>query len=513
MQLILNDCKRELLWMKDNSIDSVVTDPPYELKFMGKKWDGSGIAYDVEMWKEVLRVLKPGGHLLSFGATRTHHRMMVAIEDAGFEIRDCLMWMYGTGFPKNYNISKAIDKAAGAEREVVGQRKDILLKQGADLKRGERKIVESFDAGAPERNNGFTTVSADITAPATLEAEQWEGWGTALKPAYEPIVLARKPLAEKTIVANVLEYGVGGINIDESRVGTEGATKRSHQSSFQNEGIKGNVHATRGYRSEHDVIKLEAGRFPANVLFTHHSECKLIGNKVVKGDGHAPKLSKGNPFGGKNDQKHEERYFNQEVVEDWICHEECPIRILDSQSGILKSGKMDSIAKGGKFNTYGKMYERRVVNSASKGGASRFFYCAKASKSERNAGLDSFPDKVAKVSYSNRVCSTCGKHELQTILDRRCLCENPTWETGRLKPTKNTHPTVKPLKLMEYLVKLITPPNGTVLDPFMGSGSTGCACATSGFNFIGIELEKDSHDIAKKRIEYYENLNIGNVVV
>ncbi len=499
MQLILNDCKRELMWMADNSVDSVVTDPPYELKFMGNKWDGSGIAYDVEMWKEVLRVLKPGGHLLSFGATRTHHRMMVAIEDAGFEIRDCLMWMYGTGFPKSYNISKAIDKKADMVGEIIGD-----YPNDRPQSHGKNEIpVGSAGLGKGTK----------MRALVTSEAIQWEGWGTALKPAYEPIVLARKPLAEKTIVANVLEYGVGGINIDESRVGTEGATKRSHQSSFQNEGIKGNVHATRGYRSGHDVIKLKAGRFPANVLFTHHSECKLIGNKVVKGDGHAPKLSKGNPFGGKNDQKHEERYFNQEVVEDWICHEECPIRILDSQSGILKSGKMDSIAKGGKFNTYGKMYERRVVNSASKGGASRFFYCAKASKSERNAGLDSFPDKVAKVSYSNRVCSTCGKHELQTILDRRCLCENPTWETGRLKPTKNTHPTVKPLKLMEYLVKLITPPNGTVLDPFMGSGSTGCACATSGFNFIGIELEKDSHDIAKKRIEYYENLNIGNVVV
>lgn len=442
MQLILNDCKRELKWMKDNSVDSVVTDPPYELKFMGKNWDGSGIAYDVEMWGEVLRILKPGGHLLAFGHTRTHHRMMVAIEDAGFEIRDCLMWMYGTGFPKSHNISKAIDKKADVVGEIIGD-----YPNDRPQSHGKNEIpVGSAGLGKGTK----------MRALVTPEAIQWEGWGTALKPAYEPIVLARKPLAEKTIVANVLEYGTGGINIDESRITTsDGKPAYSYPNGAgglysheyqKNSKIAKDWNAFSTKEDNPPVSGDKLGRFPANVLFTHHSECKLIGNKIVKGDGHAPKLSKGNPFGGKNDQKHEERYFNQEVVEDWICHEECPIRILDSQSGILKSGKMDSIAKGG---------------------ASRFFYCAKASKSERNEGL----------------------------------------------VDKNTHPTVKPIKLMEYLVKLITPLNGTVLDPFMGSGSTGCACATSGFDFIGIELEEESFNIAKSRITHYENLNIGNIVV
>ena len=221
MDLILGNCKEEMKKIESDSIDSIVTDPPYELGFMGKKWDSSGIAYDVEVWSEALRILKPGGHLLAFGGARTHHRMMVAIEDAGFEIRDCLMWLYGSGFPKNHNISKAIDKSLGAERKVIGQRQDILLKQGADLKRGKRKIAESFNAGSPERNNGFKTVSADVTAPATPEAQQWDGWGTALKPAHEPIVLARKPLTEKTIVKNVLKYNTGAMNIDSSRVFTE----------------------------------------------------------------------------------------------------------------------------------------------------------------------------------------------------------------------------------------------------------------------------------------------------
>ena len=228
IDLRLGDCLDVMKEMEDNSVDSIVTDPPYGLSaarnsgksskggFMGKEWD-----YDVpsvEIWREALRVLKPGGHLLAFSGTRTYHRMVVNIEDAGFEIRDSIVcWLYFSGFPKSHNISKAIDKAAGAEREVIGQRQDILLKQGADLKRGKRKIAESFNAGSPERNNGFKTVSADVTAPATPEAKEWDGWGTALKPAHEPVCVARKPLIG-TVVENVLEYGTGALNIDGCRI-------------------------------------------------------------------------------------------------------------------------------------------------------------------------------------------------------------------------------------------------------------------------------------------------------
>ena len=206
MEIVLNDCKREMKWMKEDSIDSIVCDPPYELGFMGKKWDASGIAYDVEVWKEALRVLKPGGHLLAFGGTRTHHRLMAAIEDAGFEIRDCLMWVYGSGFPKSHNISKAIDKKAGAKRKVIAM--------------GRSGKSETHTSSYNMSKGGTQIMGGDyeITEAKTEDALKWEGWGTALKPAYEPIVLARKPLSEKTIANNVLTHGTGGINIDDCRI-------------------------------------------------------------------------------------------------------------------------------------------------------------------------------------------------------------------------------------------------------------------------------------------------------
>jgi site-specific DNA-methyltransferase (adenine-specific) len=197
-QILLGDCRDRLKELPDNSVDSIVTDPPYELGFMGKSWDASGVAYDVTVWQECLRVLKPGGHLLSFGGSRTYHRMACAIEDAGFQIRDQIMWVYGSGFPKSLNISKAIDKAAGAEREVVGSYETHDIR----------------NAGLMDRKGSMTV---DVTAPATAEAEVWDGWGTALKPAHEPIVLARKPLVG-TVANNVLTYGVGGLNIDGTRV-------------------------------------------------------------------------------------------------------------------------------------------------------------------------------------------------------------------------------------------------------------------------------------------------------
>jgi len=201
--LLKGNCLETLKTLETASVDSIVTDPPYELGFMGKSWDNSGIAYSTDLWAECLRVLKPGGHLLAFSGSRTYHRMVVAIEDSGFEIRDQIMWLYGSGFPKSLNVSKAIDKASGAEREVVGKR------QG----RGSQES----NAG---HEYGIKAGLMNITAPATPEAQQWQGWGTALKPAHEPIVVARKPV-EGTVAQNVLTYGTGALNIDGSRVGTE----------------------------------------------------------------------------------------------------------------------------------------------------------------------------------------------------------------------------------------------------------------------------------------------------
>ena len=416
------DCLEGMKLIDDNSIDSIVTDPPYELGFMGKKWDSTGIAYNVELWQEALRVLKPGGHLLAFGGTRTYHRMVCAIEDAGFEIHDQIQWIYGSGFPKSMDISKAIDKKFGVEREIIGQREDILKKQAKDLREGKRKIVDSLNAGANERNNGFVTVSADITTPTTDEAKQWDGWGTCLKPANEPIVVARKPLSEKTVAENVLKWGTGGINIDDCRIPLQehGEDKRlGGNGNWKTEKMAKNVYEG-GYEGK-SVTSSKLGRFPANIIF-----------------------------------------------------DEVAGKILDEQTGILTSGKMKQHIEGGTYNVYSKMYPRYVETIGDSGGASRFFfnveqddledlipffYCAKASKKERGEG--------------------------------------------------NTHPTVKPLKLISYLITLVTPPTGICLDIFEGSGTHALACIENGFKYIGFELDKHYFDIATKRISnHHEQLKI-----
>lgn len=330
--------------MADNSVDSIITDPPYGISFMNKNWDHSIPTIDI--WKECLRLLKPGGHLLSFAATRTQHRMAVKIEDAGFEIRDMIAWVYGSGMPKSTDISKAIDKAAGAERKAIGRyiRPDgRTYRNYEQSKAGKSGRVTSFDVDP----------SRPITAPATEDAKKWSDWGTTLKPSFEPITMARKPF-KGNVVNNLLKYGTGTINIGDCRIKLE--PEDMDKPEF-----------TRGV----------AGRFPANLIH----------------DG------------------------SEDVL---------PIFPNERHS------------------------------------ASRFFYCAKASKRERNEG-----------------------------------CEN-------LK--QNYHPTVKPVDLMRYLCKLITPPNGVILDPFMGSGSTGKAALLEHFNFIGIELDKNYVEIAKCRIEYVENL-------
>jgi hypothetical protein len=260
-QLYLGDCIEQMRKLPDNSVDSIVTDPPYELGFMGKSWDSTGIAYSVKMWDECLRVLKHGGHLLAFSGSRTYHRMVVAIEDAGFEIRDQIMWVYGSGFPKSHNISKGIDKSVGAEREVIGSRP--LTGNGKTLKSGFHQ---------PDGTGAGETIKEDIfefTAPATEEAKQWDGWGTALKPAHEPIVMARKPFPKGyTVVQNVLEFGVGGLNIDgsripfgdesDNRVGTDFVSNNGDASNNANDNQVPNKHYVQMYKAD--------GRWPANFI-------------------------------------------------------------------------------------------------------------------------------------------------------------------------------------------------------------------------------------------------------
>ena len=366
--------------MPDNSVDSIVTDPPYELGFMGKSWDSSGIAFNVEVWQEALRVLKPGGHLLAFSGSRTYHRMAVAIEDAGFQIRDQIMWVYGSGFPKSMDVSKAIDKSAGAEREVLSE------------------TFRGNNAGKRSGILGETVARTDtITAPSTPEAQQWAGWGTALKPAHEPIVLARKPLIG-TVAANVLEFGTGGLNIDGSRVASDDGFEKAWDKPVSTN------------------ISAPGGKF------------------ISEGIQHTVDISSNRPVGGR---------FPANLIHDGS----------DEVTDLL-------------------------------GDPARFFYCAKASKRDRNEGLDGF--EAIRVHDGREAGNKGGS--------------NPRNRTNDLKV--NHHPTVKPTDLMRYLVKLITPPGGTVLDPFTGSGSTGKGAVIEGFDFVGIELDPDYVAIATARIQH-----------
>lgn len=437
------DCLKELKKLSDNSIDSIVTDPPYGLSFMGKKWD-----YDVpsvEIWKECLRVLKPGGHLLAFAGTRTQHRMAVRIEDAGFEIRDMIAWVYGSGFPKSMDVSKAIDKAEGAEREVVGKKTDGRYKYEFS-----EEAKSALGGIAKSETKGFQGDPSIITAPSTDGAKQWEGWGTALKPALEPITVARKPLSEKTVAANVLKWGTGAINIDESRIPINTAIddpRLGGQGSWKTGNMAKNVYEG-GYSGE-EVGSSSKGRFPAN--FIH--------------DG------------------------SEEVVS----------LFPNTKAGGSVSGKEPSRTGDENTNCYGEYNRVSWDSYKDDGSAARFFYCAKASKKDRNEGLDDFEEKSigAKGNGIRRVCATCGASSLEA---HTCNCKVKNWINPPTK--KNNHPTVKPTKLMQYLCNMITPKDGTILDPFMGSGSTGKAAVLEGYNFVGIELQEDFVEISKSRIEH-----------
>lgn len=376
--IIHGDCLEEMKKLIDDGVkvDAVVTDPPYHLAsiterfgkegsapaqhgtdgafarasrgFMGKEWDGGDIAFRAETWALCFELLKAGGHLLAFSGSRTYHRMAVAIEDAGFEIRDQIMWIYGSGFPKSHDISKAIDKSLGAKRQIVG------------TINGTAYTKSNVEQGAQNRTRFVFDKFSD--QPETIEAKQWEGWGTALKPAHEPIVLARKPISEKSIADNVMKHGTGALNIDGCRIQTDEQIK-NHSRTAKSSITKG-IYGDSKQQVTHQTDGQEFGRYPANVIH----------------DG---------------------------LQEEWA----------------------------------------------------RYFYCPKTSTAER---------------------------------------EESVTQNGRDR--NNTHPTVKPVELMRYLCRLVTPKGGTVLDPFMGSGSTGLAAKTECMEFIGIEREQEYFDIATDRI-------------
>jgi site-specific DNA-methyltransferase (adenine-specific) len=409
--LIHGNNLQELPKLLDNSVDAIITDPPYELGFMGKSWDSTGIAYNVELWQQCLRVLKPGGHLLSFSGSRTYHRMAVAIEDAGFQIRDQIMWVYGSGFPKSLDVSKAIDKQAGAQREVVGSRE--VWGRGAE---------RFADIGEDIPVNG--NASIPVTAPATDAAKQWEGWGTALKPAHEPIVLARKPL-NGTVANNVLQHGTGALNIDACRVATDDAFGG---------GAKATSGFVKGYENDGWTPGSSLGRWPANLI--HDGSDEVLQLFPDKAGAFAP----------------------------------------------VKSGH--SGKSRGIYGDYAQRGDDGATFYDDSGSAARFFYCAKANKRDRNEGLDNFQPK----------------READRTTDDGVGGNNPRNRTNT--PKLNHHPTVKPTELMRYLCRLITPPGGTILDPFTGSGSTGKAATLEGFNFIGIELDPEYITIAQARIDH-----------
>lgn len=396
------------------SVDAVVTDPPYELNFMNKGWDNSGIAFNPDTWRKCYAVLKSGGYLLAFGGSRTYHRIACAIEDAGFEIRDCIIWLYGSGFPKSMNIGLAIDKLNG-----VDNRTGNICGGG---------VGSDAETNIYNLNNGKSKLTTNYAERRATN--KWAGWGTALKPAYEPVIMARKP-CEGSCIANVIKYGTGGINLDACRVG-EG-TGELKEVSYPD--IRGDNYN----RGEHDRMTLPAedrGRHPSNVILTYGAD------DYEEVCGGMPDTKGGN--GMRNDEK---------------TNSNMRVPFADHKSG----------------DHYGD-----------EGNAARYFYTAKASRRDRDEGLGA-AELQAGGTYKFRTDGS---------LD------------GKIPTRKNTHPTVKPVDLMQYLVRLVTPEGGVILDPFNGSGSTGKAVMyenndrEANYQYIGIELTPEYLPIADARIRY-----------
>jgi site-specific DNA-methyltransferase (adenine-specific) len=454
MRLHNGDCLNILKMMIEDEVfvDSIVTDPPYHLTsiverfgkdnsapaqygtdgafkrastgFMGKEWDGGDIAFRQETWELCLKVLKPGGHLLAFSASRNYHRMAVAIEDAGFEIRDQIMWLYGSGFPKSMNIGKALDKKLGNERIKTGEKKTHSNK---GIKQSEQRTA--IGAGA---------FGQEVEEDVTVGTSEWEGWGTALKPAHEPLVLARKPLSENSVVDNVLKHRTGGINIDECRVEGNDAKYPDTNPDFRDQGRKS--------KENIGIDKLSFGQ-------TENVKRKVVVRKTRTDD---------SVFNNGNSS------FRAEgtLYADADPRGRFPSNVMHDGSDSIK-----------------ELFEDK----------SRYFYCAKTSKAERNQGLDHLPTKKTSSMSGRRDSHDMEGYSIDNDVTGRFVTER-----------KNIHPTVKPIKLMKYLCRLITPKGGTILDPFMGSGSTGMAAKEENFDFIGIEKEEEYFNIASARIESVE---------
>ena len=580
-KLILGNSLKELKELEDNSIDSIVTDPPYELGFMGKSWDNTGIANNPDLWAECLRVLKPGGHLLAFSGTRTYHRMAVAIEDAGFEVRDMIEWVYGSGFPKSLNIGKAVDKLQGNEREVTGEK---IAPDGVPYSKRMKEGHGPAYGDNTYGDYGNNPMNTKGTSP-------YEGWGTALKPAHEPICMARKPLAEKTVAQNVLKYGTGGINIDESRVEAgedhiKNATRHTnkiyrggfndspinsnasplgrfpanliHDNSDEvrecfpesktgsikpyiskDEGMFGMMKGKEHYNS-HEGDSGNASRFFKSITETkgtsewegwgtalkpaHEPICmarkplaeKTVAQNVLKygtgginidesrveytseqdkkeGQSARVSLTKGNDYTVHKSMAGMDRSDRSDITGRFpanLIHdnsEEVRECFPETKSGAMNGTYKNTMMKGKPGVRDGK--EIHLHQEASSGSASRFFksiiYQAKASKSERNKGCEGLEEK--QYSHDGR------DKEIENAFQRN------------KSVSSNNHPTVKPIALMEYLIKMVTPKSGTVLDPFMGSGSTGVAAKQNGYDFIGIDMTPEYIEIAKARINHYED--------
>lgn len=412
-KLLRGDCKAIMAEMPENHVTAIVTDAPYGFRFMGKKWD-----YDVpsvEMFAEMFRVLKPGGMLLCFAGSRTQHRMAVNIEDAGFELRDVIMWVYGSGFPKSYNIGKGVDKKLGNTRTKTGK-----------IKFHSQKGVAIAEKRGAVGGGAFGQAKKE---EITYGNSEWEGYGTALKPAYEPIIVAMKP-NEGTFVDNALKHGVAGLNIDECRISLNGEKQPSGSG---NKARNPSSYTMSG--TNNGNITPSSGRFPANLIHDGSDEVMKLFPDTKSGAMNKP-------------YKHTNN-----------CNS------LGKPTGYTKQ-----------------------IHSSNSGSAARFFYCAKASRSERNAGCEALDCKI----HSDR-----NKHNLPGG-------DNPRNRTNT--PKKNFHPTVKPLALMTYLTKLVKmPENNLILDPFAGSGSTLIGCIKNDMEFIGIEKEKEYFDIAANRIRYWKD--------
>ena len=423
-KIINGDSLKVLDTFDESSIDAIITDPPYELGFMGKSWDASGIAYNVDLWKKALRVLKPGGYLLAFGGSRTFHRIACAIEDGGFEIRDTIMWLYGSGFPKSLNIGLAIDKKNGVESIDTGV-------ASPNARPNSTKANTLYESG---------TVGKEFTIKKATN--KWDGWGTCLKPAFEPIIVARKPF-NGSLVENVEKNGVGGLNIDECRVSLNGEKPPKGSGNA----CKNDTEQKWGFVGNGGNETSFLGRFPSNVILTY-----------------------------------------DETDKDEVC-----------------GGMPDTNSEGGcsmKNSMFGLTQQVEDYNYHDSGSAARYFYCAKASKKDRDNGLIYF-ENVSGAEISNRKEGSKG-------LVMEGGKQNPY--NGKSSPNnKNFHPTVKPVELMQYLIRLVCPKGSTILDIFNGSGSTGKAAMfenrerNADYKYIGIELDSEYCKISESRIDYALN--------